>query len=126
MKHNVGLWIDHRKAFVVSLVDKVEKTMKIISNMEKHVRFSGRGQEAYGEDQRDNKFTGHLNKYYDKVILCIQDADSILILGPGEAKNELKQRLEGNSLGGRVVGLETADKMTDRQITAKIRDHFSQ
>ena len=70
------------------------------------------------------RFTGHLNKYYDQVISYIRDAESILILGPGEAKVELKKRLEREALSGRVVGIETVDKMTDRQIAAKVRQHF--
>jgi stalled ribosome rescue protein Dom34 len=32
--------------------------------------------------------------FYDAVIACIREADSILIFGPGEAKNELENRLE--------------------------------
>lgn len=56
----------------------------------------------------------------------MRDAESILIFGPGEAKDELKKRLEGNNLGGRIVGIETVDKMTDGQIAAKIRQHFAQ
>ena len=36
------------------------------------------------------------------MISHIRDADSILIFGPGEAKGELKKRLESKGLGGRV------------------------
>jgi hypothetical protein len=126
MKRNVGLWIDHRKAVIVSLTDEVEKTRRIISGMEKHVRFSGGAQKTSAEDQRDRRFAGQLHKYYEKVVSCVRDAGSILILGPGEAKVEFKTRLESEALGGRVVGIETVDKMTDRQIAAKIRQHFSQ
>ena len=75
-------------------------------------------------DSRQKRFTGHLNIYYDAVIACIRDAESILIFGPGEAKGELKTRLERDNLGGHVVGIETVDKMTDRQIAAKVRQHF--
>jgi len=126
MKRNVGLWIDHRKAVIVNLTDAVEKTTRIRSDMEKHVRFSGGAQEASAEDQRDRRFTGHLHKYYDKVVSCIRDADSILILGPGEAKVELRTRLESKALGGHIVGIETVDKMTDNEIAAKVRQHFLQ
>jgi hypothetical protein len=42
------------------------------------------------------------------------------------AKDELKERLEGNNLGGRVVGIETVDNMTDHQIAAKVRQHFAE
>jgi hypothetical protein len=58
------------------------------------------------------------------VIACIRDADSILILGPGEAKGELQKQLEGQALGERIVGIETTDKMTDSQVAAKVRQHF--
>jgi stalled ribosome rescue protein Dom34 len=125
MKSNVGVWIDHRKAVIVSFTDEVEKTRRVTSHMEKHVRFSGGANEASAEDKRDRRFTGHLDKYYERVVSCIRDADSILLLGPGEAKAELRTRLESEALGRRIVGIETADKMTDRQLAAKVRQHFS-
>jgi hypothetical protein len=124
VKQQVGLWIDHRETVFVIVTDKGEETKRITSNMEKHVRFSGGAQEVSEEDIRDNKFSGHLNKYYDKVITCIGDAESILIFGPGEAKGELEKRLERKGLSGRIVAIETVDKMTDRQIAAKVRQRF--
>ena len=68
--------------------------------------------------------TEYLNSYYEEVASRIRDAESILIFGPGEAKGELKARLEKDKLGGRVVGIETSDKMTDPQIVAKVRAHY--
>jgi hypothetical protein len=124
LKKQVGLWIDHRESTVVIVTGDGEETKKVTSNMDKRVRFSGGASMASEEDIRDNKFSGHLNKYYDKVIACIGDAESILILGPGEAKQELEKRLERTALAGRVVGVETVDKMTDRQIAAKVRQRF--
>jgi stalled ribosome rescue protein Dom34 len=126
MQRVVGLWIDHRKAVIVSITDDGEEIRSISSNMEKHVRFSaGSGsQNGSAEDQRDRQFTGHLSRYYDEVIACIRDAESILIMGPGEAKGELEKRLESHELSGRIVGVETVDKLTDRQIAAKVRQRF--
>ena len=132
MRTKVGLWIDHRKAIVVTVTDEGEEIGLIISRVEKQPRRSGdsplkghESQQVPAADSRQRTFTGHLNIYYDAVIACIRDAESILIFGPGEAKHELKERLEGNNLGGRVVGIETVDKMTDRQIAAKVRQHFA-
>jgi stalled ribosome rescue protein Dom34 len=126
MKRQAGLWIDHREAFVVLIGDNAEETERIESGMEKHVRFSGRSasEEGSEDDQRDRQFASHLNKFYDEVISHIRDAESILLFGPGEAKGELETRLANAGLGGRVVGVETVDKMTDRQIAAKVRQHF--
>ena len=124
MTREVGVWIDHRKAVIAIIAGKTEEMRQITSNIEKHVRYSGAAQEDSAEDQRDKRFTGHLNKYYDRVIACIRDADSILILGPGEAKIELEERLGKEALRGRVVGVETVDKMTDRQVAARVRQRF--
>ena len=124
MKKQVGLWIDHRESIIVIVTGEGEETKRITSDMEKHVRFSGGAQAVSEEDIRDNKFSGHLSKYYDEVITCISDAESILIFGPGEAKGELKNRLESKELGGRIVGVETVDKMTDRQIAARVQQRF--
>ncbi len=80
--------------------------------------------QAPAADSRQRMLTGYLNIYYDAVIASIRDAESILIFGPGDAKGELKKRLKRNNLGGRIVGIETVDKMTDRQIAAKVRKYF--
>ncbi len=126
MNRQVGLWVDHRETFVVSLGDQGEETTRIESGMEKHVRFSGgnRPEEGSADDQRDRQFAAHLDRYYDEVISHIRDAESILLFGPGEAKGELEKRLASKGLGGRVVGVETVDKMTAPQIAAKVRRHF--
>jgi len=124
MKKAIGLWIDHRETVIVILTDEGEETRRLDSDMEKHVRFSGGVKTDMAEDMRDRRFTNHLNKYYNEVIGQIREADSILILGPGEAKVELKKRLESEALGGRIVGVETVDKMTDSQIGGKAQQRF--
>ena len=106
----------------------------VISKAEKQPRRSGDSPlkgpydplQVPAADSRQRILAGHLNIYYDAVIASIRDAESILIFGPGDAKGELKKRLKRNNLGGRIVGIETVDKMTDRQIAAKVRKYFQQ
>jgi len=132
MKKEVGLWIDHRKAVIVLITDKGEETKEITSNIEKHVRFSSgsdsmsadRRHQGTAEDQRDRQYANNLNRYYDEVVAFIHDAETIQIFGPGEAKGELKKRLERKKFAGLVDVVETTDKMTDRQIAAKVRLRF--
>jgi stalled ribosome rescue protein Dom34 len=124
MKTVAGLWIDHRNAVVVILNGKGEETKHINSNIEKHVRFGGGAQDNTEEDIRDRRFANHLNKYYDDVITCLGDANSIIVLGPGEAKIELKNRIENNKIKNCSVTIETVDKMTDIQIESKVRNYF--
>ena len=132
MKRKVGLWIDHRKAVIVFLAGEEEEIKLVRSNVEKQIRRAAGSrsggpfepQAVQSDDRQQRAFTRHLNTYYNEVISCIRDAESILIFGPGEAKGELKKHLEREGLGGRIVGVETGGKMTDGQIAAKARQHF--
>src|SRR5512147_618954 len=132
MTTKVGLWIDHRKAIIVAVTDQGEEVGLIISKVEKQLRRSGdsilkgpyESHQVPADDSRQKSFTGHLNIYYDAVIACIRDAESILIFGPGEAKGELRERLKKYHLDDRIAGVKTMDKMSDNQIAAKVRRYF--
>ena len=132
MKKEIGLWIDHREATIVTLTDDGEEIKHIISNNGKHIRYSGSShsktpeglKEVTSEDQRDRKFGNDLNLFYDEIIANIREADSIQIFGPGEAKGELEKRIEQEGLKAHILAIETMDKMTDHQISAKVRENF--
>lgn len=132
MKTKVGLWIDHRKAIIVAVTDKGEEMGLVISKAEKQLRRTGDSplkgsfepSQVPASNSRQRALTGNLNIYYDAVIASIRDAETILIFGPGDAKGELRKRLKKNNLGGRIAGTETVDKMTDRQIAAKVHKYF--
>lgn len=133
MNTQVGVWIDHRNAVIVFFAGKNERVERIESKIEKRPRPSNgtrsttppSHQDVKAEDIRDRKDENHLGRYYDEVISRIRDAESILIFGPGEAKGELQQHIKGKELRDRIVHLETADKMTERQIAAKARQYFT-
>jgi len=84
MKSEVGLWIDHRQAVIVVVTDAGEETKRIISNMEKHVRFSsGSSEDGSQEDVRDRQFGNHLDSYYDEVVAVIRDGRRYPNFWPG-------------------------------------------
>ncbi|MEI7849149.1 MAG: hypothetical protein WCK35_25350 [Chloroflexota bacterium] len=132
MKKEIGVWIDHREANIVVLLNGQIEKKQIISDSGKHLRYSGSShgktpeglKEVTSEDRRDRKFTNELNNYYDDVITFLNEADSILIFGPGEAKIELEKRLVHSGSKAKVMTVESADKLTDNQISAKVREHF--
>ena len=133
MTKQVGLWIDHRKAVMVTVAGEEITENVVESSSAKRVRFSGgtasgsRGSRgaAGGEDTRERHFEGDLAKFYDRVIAHLGDAEDIFIFGPGEAKTELRAQLEREGLAGRVTGVEAVDKMTSRQISEKVRRRFA-
>lgn len=134
MNNKVGLWIDHRQAIIVRFFDYGDDIVRLKSNLPKHIRFSGASfdrdelnrHDDFAEDKRDKRFIQLLNHYYDDVILRLVSADSILILGPGEAKLELEKRLAKSELLSAKVSVEAADKMTERQIVARLRQYFQE
>jgi stalled ribosome rescue protein Dom34 len=132
MTKTAGLWIDHRKAVIAIVSAGGEETMEIRSNVEKQPgRFAGTrstvpydAQLIKADDSQEREFMGHLEQYYARVTEAVRDAEAILIFGPGEAKGEFRKHLDHAKVRGHILTMETTDKMTDRQIAAKVREHF--
>jgi hypothetical protein len=132
MKTTAGVWIDHRKAVIVTLYGEEETTLVIRSGVESQPgRESGVPLDVHYEsllvkadDDHQREYTSHLNQYYAKVIAAVSHAGTLLIFGPGEAKGELRKRLEQARFAGHILASEKEDKMTDRQIAARVRKQF--
>jgi len=124
MSHKVGIWIDHKKAVIVSASGNQITTKTLESEVGSHPRYSG-PQDAGGEKKYEERHGQHLDQYYDDVISRLGQPEAVLILGPGEAKLQLKERLSrSRALAERVVEIETTDKLTEPQIVAKVKEHY--
>lgn len=124
MTREVGVWIDHRQAIIVSALTGDVTTRTLTSDVQAHPRYSG-PLEAGGEKKYEHRHGEQLDQWYDEVIRHLERPDALLILGPGEAKQQLKQRL------GRVkskppypIAIQIADKLTEPQIVARVKQHF--
>jgi hypothetical protein len=124
----VGLWIDYRKAIIVSVKERWEEIKKVVLVSEQYLQhyFDSNTDSNYRPLQipanyiPQHIFQERINIYYEEVIASICDANSILIFGSNTAKDELKYRLEMNKLGDRIIGIEMVAQMTERQISAKV------
>jgi hypothetical protein len=133
MKHKIGIWIDHKKAVIVSVSPDRVSAKTLESDVGPHARYSSRAgyptadgpQEGRGEKKYEERYGQHLDRYYDEVISQLGQAEALLIFGPGEAKRQLKERLSRSKvLSEHIVGIETTDKLTDPQIVAKVKEHY--
>jgi hypothetical protein len=132
MERKVGLWIDNHKAVIVSIANKKIYVREIISNIEKQTHLSNSIQtdtsvESQGVSEEtiiEPQFEILHDRYYDVIISLINDAESIWIFGPNEAKVELEDRLRNAGFGARVVGIETVAGMTNRQLAIKVQQRF--
>jgi len=144
MKKYIGIWVDHKKAVIVtkkqperSYEEDVELAVtQISSDVERKVRLAGGSrtrntpwgpQEIAVDSKIEARQKQQLKKFYHRIIEFIKDADKILIMGPGEAKLELKKEIEkSKALIPKIVGVHTSDKMTNNQIAAKVKSYFGQ
>lgn len=124
MSHKAGVWIDHRKAVVVSASGETVTTKTLTSDVAGHPHFGGQ-QDGGGEKRYESRHGQDLDRYYDEVIGELGEPEAILIVGPGEAKQELKARLgRSKSPAKPTIDVEAADQLTDAQIVAKVKAHF--
>ncbi len=119
MKNNAGLWVDRANAVIVLLTDGDEEIKYIDSDTRNHPNSN-----EFADDIRLSVEKEYLKRYYDEIITCVSEAESVFIFGPGEAKDQLKKRFEGSDHSGKTLVVETADKMTEPQVAAKVRNHF--
>jgi hypothetical protein len=124
MSHNVGLWIDHQRAVIVFASEGGVTAVTVDSAVEAHPHYAGQ-QDGGGEKKYEERHRQNLARYYDEVIGRLGQPEALLVFGPGEAKLEFKERLSRSRAAvARAVDIETADKLTDPQIVAKVKEHF--
>lgn len=134
MKKKIGIWIDHKEAILVA-IDGAQTTVdRIESDAESHFRPSG-GRKAGGtsvaqsvsrEQKADERRKHQYHSFYQMVITKAGKADSLFIFGPGEAKLELAKEIEKiKGQKSRVAAVETSDRLTEKQVVAKVKSFFS-
>ena len=133
MDKKTGIWIDHRQAVIITL-DKNQEAVDVVeSETERPPKMEGgsRSKVPWGprdvgaETRNERKFQQQLDRYYQEIASNLKGVESIFLFGPGQAKGELKKHLDDtHGLRDRVVAVETADKMTQPQMVAKVREFY--
>lgn len=132
-KYNTGIWIDSKQAIIVQLINGTEKVEVVNSDIEMRVREKGEknkssrmGKQFINSEKKDDEKLKHkLEKYYNDVIDKIKNSESILIVGPAEAKTSLQKLIKtSKAISPKIVIVDSEDKMTNNQIIAKVKNHF--
>jgi hypothetical protein len=132
-KEHVGIWLDSGSAILVFLSDGRTSIQRIESGVESRFRTSGgsRSKSPYGpqevasESKAENRRKRQHERYFRKIFVEIARGREFLILGPGETKLHFATaiRME-RALSGRLRKVETADRMSERQLIAKVKKFF--
>jgi hypothetical protein len=130
---NVGIWIDHKEAILVSIEDGQTKVDRIESHAESHFRPSGGwkagstsvAQSVSKEQKADQRRKHQFHSFYQMVIKKAGEASNIFIFGPGEAKLELAKEAEKiKGKHAKIAAVEASDRLTENQIVAKVKSFF--
>ena len=97
MKMNVGLWMDHVKAFVVALDENGEASSKIFeSDIEPSIKSTGGGKTktpyskgSVAVDKTQQRQQHQLKHYYEEIIKYVSQADKIFLHCPDQTNKEL-------------------------------------
>lgn len=129
-----GIWIDQRKAKIVDLgPDGPQGFQTLLSDVEEFNPTGGAGGRSKGGPQdvvQDSKYTERkkhqLKRFFSRLAEEVAEAEELLVLGPGQTGHRLVQEWKKSSprLANCVVAVETADRMTDNQLKAWVRDYF--
>jgi stalled ribosome rescue protein Dom34 len=110
------VWLDHKEAQVYQLTPQGPKKEHLKKSMHEHSNSHADAR----HDQQDSKF-------YHEIAAKLSQANEILLIGPGLAKNHFKTHLEQHhhaQLAKKVVGVETVDHITEPQMLDVARKFF--
>jgi peptide subunit release factor 1 (eRF1) len=115
-KHNpryITIWIDHRSAIVLTFTgDDLEKEQEFLSNAGPHTHGGGWSQRRIEAHRHEM-----LKHFYEEVIDHLGPVDEILILGPGQAKHELSNRIRHHKgLKGKVMDLVSTPELSELEL----------
>ena len=114
-----AVWIDHQEARIFH-VDVASFDESMISAPHHHIHRHPKGpaeEHAHPDD---------LHRLFHDVADALRDAEQILVMGPSTAKLQLLRYLHEHEhvLERKIVGLETVDHPTDRQLVAYVARYF--
>jgi hypothetical protein len=109
---HVAIWIDHRQAILLAF--GVGSLAVSVAHR------SGAGWSEYCVYAHKYPLA---QGYYEAVLSYLRPEDEILIMGPGQAKRELRDQIEcRGTLKGMVVGLYHASRLANVELVLPIDD----
>lgn len=136
MEKQVGIWIDSKKAIIVTLDGKKEERItEIDSEVENTVYHNKEGNKGTfsgshhsdSETKFDNRKKEELNYYLKSVMSNIKGSDYLYIFGPGKTKTNLEQKIRDEKWLGKtnLKAVETSANITINEIVAKVKDFYN-
>jgi hypothetical protein len=115
--------MDHSRAHVMEYTSDPMETKTIESAFTHGVKEQSLGK---SENLMHHKEQHEQSAYYKQLGEIIRKFESVVLFGPTDAKSELLNTLKSDHLFAKIkIDVRQADKMTDNQQHAFVRDYFS-
>jgi stalled ribosome rescue protein Dom34 len=114
------VWIDHKEARVFAVDDDVVSP-SIIEAHGPHIHRHAKEEEVRVRNHPDDE-----HRFFQEVARALEGPAEVLLVGPSKTKLRFLRyvlRLQP-ALEPRIIGLESADHPTDKQLVAHLRDYF--
>ncbi len=119
----LGIWMDHEHAYLTEFTVNPMRT-KVIGSMSTHA--AREESIVRGENHMHTKDQHQQRDYYKKLGHEIRQYQEVVLFGPTDAKRELCNTLRSNhQFDAITIKVEEADKMTEKQVQAFVRNHFT-
>jgi stalled ribosome rescue protein Dom34 len=120
MSKSIAMWIDHKEARIFHIQpDKVDEATVLVA--QHHVHQKHPKDPAAGKQHPEE-----MKRFFHDVGRALEGDEEILVVGPSTAKFEFLRFVHKHehALEPRIVGLETVDHPSDRQLVAYARKYF--
>lgn len=133
LKTKIGVWLDKKKAIIVTLYNGEVSLNTILSNVEHFHVHGGSGTRLKGGPQdvvQDSKYLERekhqLKKYFNNIISEIEEADAIVLFGPAEMGGKLQKEIthRHKNIKEKIIDVVKTDKMTKKQVKAWVKTFF--
>ncbi len=122
-RKKLGIWMDHSNAHLIEFTTESEKPTTITSSFTHQEKVTSMGK---SENLMHNKEQHDQSAYYKKLGAVIKNYGEVILFGPTTAKTELFNILTKDHLFSEIkMEIKEADKMTENQQQAFVKDHFS-
>lgn len=120
----LGIWMDHEHAHLTEFTAEPLQTKIIDSKSTREVKDDSI---LRGENHMHTKEKHQQAEYYKTLGQEIRKYEEVVLFGPSLAKTELYNTLKSDHLFDAIaIKIEQTDKMTENQVHAFVRKHFSQ
>ncbi len=119
----LGIWMDHSAAHLMELKTSAIETKIIESKFTHEIK-----EESLRKSEKlmHNREQHEQSEYYKKLGDVIKNYEGVLLFGPTDAKVELFNVLKADHLFEKIkIEVKQADKMTENQEHAFVREYFS-